>query len=201
MDTQIRSEKAWSIPYELKQRLGSFEFPFLSNLSLEDLKRVMEFPKPLHRFHNQRAKNLHAAMHRIKNTYCGNAAHIWADRPSSATIVRRFLEFDGIGQKIATMAVNILVRDFRIPVRDCYSIDISVDVQIRRVFSRMGFVSEDASPDYIIFRAREMNPEYPGIFDVVLWKVGRTVCRPKDPLCKSCDWSALCAFMRSGYDT
>ena len=194
MDRQIRAEKAWKIPYELKQRIGSLAMEHLSGLTINDIGWAMRHPSPLHRFANVMTENLFSAVHRIGNHYHGDARRIWDNRPPSATIVRRFLEFDGVGQKIATMAANILVRDFRIPVSDYYSIDISVDVQVRRVFSRMGFAPEGADMDYIVYRARELHPEYPGIFDTALWEVGRSVCRPKQPMCEQCSWAQLCAY-------
>jgi len=193
MDRQIKAEKAWRAPYELKCRLGFFDFPSLARLSLEELERAMREPEPLHRFPTMMAENLYSAIRRIEHEFHGDATAIWAGRPSSAAVVRRFFEFDGVGQKIATMAANTLVRDFRIEVSDCYSIDISVDVQIKRVFSRMGFVPRNASTEYIIYRARELHPEYPGIFDLVLWELGRTLCRPNQPVCEECSWSQLCA--------
>lgn len=194
MDRGIKAERAWGIPHELQQRLGSFEFPFLLRLSLEQLENAMEQPTPLHRFNTVMAKNLYTAIHHISEVYDGNAGAIWAGRPSSAAIVRRFLEFDGAGPKVATMAANILVRDLSVDVTDRYSIDISVDVHIRRVMRRMGFVPEGASDEYIIYRTREMYPEYPGIFDLILWDLGRAVCRPEDPACAACKWAAQCAY-------
>jgi endonuclease III len=196
MDRGIKAERAWGIPYELQQRLGSFEFPFLLHLSPEELEHAMAYPMPLHRFNTMMAKNLYAAIHHIGEVYDGNAGAIWAERPSSAAIVRRFLEFDGAGPKVATMAANILVRDLSVDVADRYSIDISVDVHIRRVMRRMGFVPEGASDEYIIYRAREMYPEYPGIFDLVLWNLGRAVCRPENPVCATCEWAAQCVYAR-----
>ena len=201
MDRQIKTEKAWQIPYKLKQRLGFFDFANLATLgesSPGKLEEAMLQPTPLHRFPNEMSKNLLAAIHRIRNEFCGNAGAIWTGRPSSATIVRRFLEFRAVGQKIATMAANILVRDFRVEVSDRYSIDISVDVQVTRVFARMGFVPQDSSVDYLIFRARELHPNYPGIFDLVLWELGRTVCRPTQPACDKCRYSHFCAYANGG---
>jgi uncharacterized HhH-GPD family protein len=201
MDRQIRAEKAWGIPYELRLRLGFFDFANLAKLaevSPEKLDEAMLRPTPMHRFPNEMSKNILSAVHRIRNEFCGNAAAIWTGKPSSATIVRRFLEFRGVGQKIASMAANILVRDFRVDVSDRYSIDISVDVQITRVFSRMGFVPKNGSVDYLIFRARELHPEYPGIFDLVLWELGREVCRPLKPACIRCRFSNLCAHKNVG---
>jgi endonuclease-3 len=201
MDRQIRAEKAWRIPYELKLRLGFFDFANLTILgesSPGKLEEAMLQPTTLHRFPNEMSKNIIYAVRHIRNEYSSNAAAIWTGKPSSSTIVRRFLELRGVGQKIASMAANILVRDFRIDVSDRYSIDISVDVHITRVFTRMGFVPKNASVDYLIFRARELHPEYPGIFDLVLWELGREVCRPLQPACPRCRFSGHCAYNHEG---
>lgn len=199
MDRVGKAERAWGIPYELQQRLGSFEFPFLLQLSLQELENAMKQPTSLHWLNNVMPKNMYKAIHRISDVYNGNAGAIWAGRPSSATIVRRFLEFDGAGPKVATMAANILVRDLGVEVSDRYSIDISVDVHVRRVLSRMGFVPEGESDEYIIYRAREMYPEYPGVFDLILWDLGRTLCRPENPACTSCEWAAQCAYAHADH--
>jgi len=183
MDRQMRAEKAWLIPYRLSERLGYFDFPGLARTSLEKLRAAMHNPAPLHRFPDDMACYLHLGIQRIGTEYGGNASRIWAGEPPSATIVRRFLEFEGVGPKIATMAANILVREFRIPVSDRYSIDISADVQVRRVFARLGFVPENATPEYLVYRARELWPEYPGIFDAALWELGREICHSRVPLC------------------
>jgi endonuclease III len=84
------------------------------------------------------------------------------------------------------MAANILVREFKIPVADKISIDISVDSQVRRVFARLGFVGGDATNDQIIYRARDLNPLYPGVFDLSLWEIGRNWCHPRKPDCANC---------------
>ena len=147
MDRQMSAEKAWRIPYNLREAVGCFDFATLAGLTESYLRQVMSGPPALHRFPETMAKNLYSALRRIEAQYGGDASMIWVGRHSSATIVRRFLEFDGVGQKIATMAANILVRDFRIPVSDRYSIDMSVDVQVRRVFTRMGFVPDNASAE------------------------------------------------------
>jgi hypothetical protein len=81
-----------------------------------------------------------------------------------------------------------------VEVADRSSIDISVDVHIRRIFARMGFVPQGASDEMVIARAREMNPEYPGILDLLLWNLGRERCRPTDPRCDDCHWKDWCAY-------
>lgn len=126
---------------------------------------------------------------RIIDKYEGKANKIWNDNPSSATVVYRFLEFDGCGIKIATMAANILARQFKIPMKDYYSIDISPDVHIRRVLYRLGFIEKNAKVERVIYKARELNPEYPGLIDYLCWEIGKNYCKPKfkDCECKKCD--------------
>ena len=91
------------------------------------------------------AENFYYALQKIHNDYDDQAFKIWSNNPKSATVVRRFLGFKGVGLKIANMAANMLVRDFNIPMKDYNSIDISVDTHIRRLFKRLGFVNENAN--------------------------------------------------------
>jgi endonuclease III len=134
----------------------------------------------------------YAAIQMIDEKYFGDASRIWQDRPSSAGIVRRFLEFKGAGPKIATMAANILVRDFKIPVSDKYSIDISPDVHVRRSFERLGLIREGASVEELIYTARELNPDYPGVFDLAAWEIGRNWCHQRIPECSECYMNKQC---------
>jgi uncharacterized HhH-GPD family protein len=192
MDRQWQAEKCWAVPYRLKERLGSFEFNDLRVLSREKVAVLFVQAPPLHRMKENMADVFHAAIQRIGEQYTGNASLIWQGQPSSATIVRRFLEFNGAGPKIATMAANILVREFKVPVSDKHSIDISPDVQVRRVFERLNLIREGASNEEIIYTARELHPPYPGIFDIAAWEIGREWCRPRSPECEGCYLQAHC---------
>ena len=138
---EIKAELAGMIPYRLSQKIGGFEFKRLTDLSEHRIYRLMTKPDSLHRFPDQMTKNLHAAINHIKDEYGGIASRIWKGKPSSADVVYRFLQFRGVGPKIATLATNILARDFKVPFSDYYSIDVSVDVHVRRVFRRLGFAS------------------------------------------------------------
>lgn len=192
MDRQFKAERAWLIPHLLRKRLGTFELLPLADVSTERLRELFATPPSLHRFPEVMSRNAYAAFQRIRSQYGGDASRIWSDRPSSALLVLRFLEFDGIGPKIATMAANILVRDFKVEVSDKYSLDISPDVQVRRVFTRLGLIRENASNEELVYTARAMHPEYPGIFDLAAWDVGRTWCHPRQPACVSCCLRGVC---------
>jgi hypothetical protein len=124
MDRQIKAERAWLIPHRISEKLGGFSMDTLVQLSQKEVFRLMSRPVPLHRFADTMSRLFHAAVQRIAEEYAGDASSIWANRPSSAEVVCRFLQFDGVGPKIATMAANILARDYKVPFSDYYSIDI-----------------------------------------------------------------------------
>lgn len=110
MDRQVRAERAWLIPYRISEKLGAFSMQALGALLKEDVNHLMRAPKPLHRFVDMMANHFYSAVQWIKEKYGGDASRIWANKPSSAEVVCRFLEFKGVGPKIGSMAANILAR-------------------------------------------------------------------------------------------
>ena len=200
MDRQIKAERAWLIPYRVSQRIGGFTIGRLIELSLDDVKRIMREPAPLHWLVEKMPKYFHSAVHRIKNVYRGDAALIWKDSPSSAELVYRFLGFEGVGPKISSMAANILVRDFKVPLSDYYSIDVSADTHVRRVFPRLGLCSLDPTAEQVIYKARALHPEFPGMMDLPCWEIGRNWCKPENPKCGDCYMNDLCATALQGAD-
>jgi endonuclease III len=176
--------------------LGTFDIDELSKVSLE--KYIQMFNQGhYHRFNDTAASDFYYAVQKIKNDYEGNARKIWEGNPSSAKVVSRFLEFKGMGIKIATMATNILARQFKIPMSDYYSIDISPDVHVQRILKRLGYLSENATIDQVIYKAREINPEFPGLIDFSCWKIGRENCHPTNPECESCPLKKECKYFIS----
>lgn len=192
MDRQIKAERAWMIPHLVSKEIGSFEIEILKNLSQKEIAKIFSKNK-LHRFNDTMSKVFYEGIKDIVNKYAGDASVIWKNKPSSSSVVYKFLEFRGSGIKISTMAANILARQFKIPFSDYYSIDISPDVHIIRVMKRMGLVPPKANNDMIIYKARELNPEFPGIIDNSCWEIGRTWCRPNRPDCNSCIVNKECA--------
>lgn len=177
MDRQIKAERAWMIPYQVSQELSSFTMETLLKNSLDDFTEIFT-RRSFHRFNTDMAKYFYLGIKRIHEQYHDDASNIWKNNPASASVVRRFLQIDGVGIKIATMAANILARDFKISLKERLCIDISPDIQVIRVFKRLGLIADNSSADELLYRARELNPEYPGIFDLSSWEIGRNWCRP-----------------------
>lgn len=191
MDRQTKAERAWMIPCKIKGILGGFEFSILEEKTIDEWKEIFAVHS-LHRFNDKMAEVFYEAIQTIKNEYNGDASQIWTNNPSSASVVYRFLQFKGVGIKIATMATNILARQFKIPFSDYYAIDVSPDVHVKRVMYRNGLVKSNATNEEIIYKARELCPEFPGIIDYSLWEVGRSWCRPSNPDCSNCILKAEC---------
>ncbi|MDD4495265.1 MAG: iron-sulfur cluster loop [Eubacteriales bacterium] len=185
MDRQLKSERAWTIPYRIKEIIGSFDISVLQAVSLDEYKKIFS-DNALHRYNEIMADVFYSVVQDLATKYDGDASRIWSNNPSSAKVVYNFLQFKGVGPKIATMAANILARQFKIPFSDYYSIDISTDVHILRVLRRTGLVSPNAEIDSVVYKARELCPEFPGIIDFSCWEIGRAYCRPNNPNCREC---------------
>ncbi|MBI5446563.1 MAG: iron-sulfur cluster loop [Deltaproteobacteria bacterium] len=202
-DRQVDAGIAWLVPHRLRHRLdGAFDLETLAGLTTDRIQSLFEEEPKIHRLWKRMPGLVHAAIRRVAGVYGGDAARIWAGNPDSALLVYRLLEFDGVGQKISAMAANILVRDFHVPVRDRQSLDIPVDTHIKRLFRLLGLVSASGSESQvelrIIFKARALHPEYPGILDLPLWELGRSTCRagaPNRGVCPLRDW---CAHAQEG---
>ena len=196
MDRQIRAERAWLIPFRFMEKLGNFSMETLLKQSESDIRNLMSNPEPLHRFVDIMSGFFFKAIRRIEEQYGSDASRIWSGKPSSANVVYRFLEFDGVGPKIASMDANILAREFKVEFSDYFSIDVSADVHVRRVFWRLGLTPKEASVDQLIFRARGLHPEFPGLMDFPAWEIGRNWCRPKKRDCDECYMNDLCPSAR-----
>jgi len=184
-DQGVVAESAWGKPFELKTRFKHLNVRKIATLKDDDINTVFSEPSKIHRFWKTMGRRIIDASKKITDKYNGKAENIWNDNPTSEEMERRFREFDGIGQKKASMAVNILVRDFGVHVQNLSGIDVSYDVMVRRVFLRAGLSKKD-SQEGIIKAARELNPEYPGALDYPTWLIGRTYCLTTYPLCSQC---------------
>lgn len=192
-DQQITAKRAWMIPIRIGSAINSYHFSDFAHLEEVWLKKFFN-NEGLHRFNDKVAGWYFEAIQRIKSEYGSDASQLWRDKPSSATVVRRFLHFDGIGIKIATMATNILARDFHVPMADYSAIDISPDIHVKRVFRRLGLltIESDKSGIDLLYIARELNPTYPGIFDYSTWEIGQNWCKVRVPICSQCYMNDLC---------
>ena len=190
-DQGLVRERAWEIPYLLGQRIGHLDVDRLARIHAQTIIRIFNQSPKLHRFPQVMALMVKQACQMVIKKYDRCPENIWNNNPGSKELYQRLLEFKGIGQKKASMAMNILMRDFNIVLKDKKRIDVSYDIHIRRVFLKTGLVKKDKL-DLIIKTARELNPEYPGILDKPCWLIGHQYCHLHNQECKNCPLNKVC---------
>jgi endonuclease III len=189
-DRGILAERAWNAPTELRKRLGHLDPHQLAKMNVDDLEQTIRHPEPLTRWPRIIAKCVIGASRLLVDRYDGIPEKIWNDNPRAGDLQRRFLEFDGFGDKISAMATDILHRLKHVPMHDFSGIDVAADIHVRRVFLRSGLIDDD-TPEAAVRAARMLNPDYPGELDSA-WNVGRNFCHPTNPDCIHCPLSSAC---------
>lgn len=189
-DQGIVAERAWAAPYELARRLGHLD-PYRLGEDLAGIAKAVATPPMLQRFVNTIPPWIASAAWRVVRDYGGDAGRIWSDEPTADEVERRLRAFDGIGQKKAAMAVEMLERDLKVPIKALHGTDIAYDVHVRRVFLRTGLADRD-DRDHMVAQGRLLNPSRPGAIDFPMWLVGRRWCRPGVPSCPECALFAVC---------
>jgi uncharacterized HhH-GPD family protein len=189
-DQGIPYERAWRAPLDLRRRLGSLE-PASLVADPERVRAAVAQPPALHRYVQNMPKWLVAAARRLLEQYGGDAGAIWAGSPTAKELQGRFQAFDGIGQKKAAMAVELLERHLGVPVAMMEGSDIAYDIHVRRVFLRSGLVDRD-DPLAMIEVARLLHPERPGALDDPAWRIGEQWCHRTAPECPACALRSAC---------
>ena len=202
MDRQIPADKAWNIPLLVAEELGGKDFSLFLSKDKEYYHNLFK-NNNYHRFVNDMAQLFYETIQKIHNDYNDDASNIWNDTPSSGELVYRFLEFNGVGIKLATMAANLLSRDYKVKLKDYYAIDISPDVHVKRTMYRLGYLSEKPNHDLslitreeVIYRAKSINPEFPGLLDLAFFLVGyKKICTNSKCSADKCPFKNCCRKM------
>jgi len=77
---------------------------------------------------------------------------------------------------------------------------IKPDLQVRKVFLRLGLIGEKASVEEIVKIGKtiaEETNERPCTIDWLLWRFGSEVCKTKNPLCDKCSFDESCSYRRN----
>ncbi|MYE33715.1 MAG: iron-sulfur cluster loop [Gemmatimonadales bacterium] len=199
-DRQTKADIAWSLPHAIREAAGGFDIDTLLGLDKDTWTSVLASSG--HRLATKMEQLLPAAVRHIWDRYGGDASRIWAAGSSGAAVARRFLAFDGVGLKIANMAVNILIRDFGIRLTRPMP-DIAVDTHVLRVFERLGLLdrldhselrsTKEKQALRLQLHARELSPEWPGELDWPAWWIGNTWCHAgRAPECHACCMGSVC---------
>lgn len=186
----IPAERAWAGPARLLERFGTLD-PGIIAGDPDGIRLAVQAAPMLHRFKETLPRWIVSAAERLAVEYGGDASRIWAPGTQVLDVIERLGEFDGIGRKKAVMAVEILVRHFRVPLAGREHSTVAYDVHVRRVFLRSGLVDTD-SREAMEAAAAEFSPDAPGMLDLPSWLIGRLWCRPQVPRCTECRLGKVC---------
>jgi uncharacterized HhH-GPD family protein len=189
-DQNIPYVRAWRAPLELQRRLGAVD-PATLLADPEAVRAAVGEAPALHRFVEKMPRWLVSAAHRVMENYSGDAGSIWSGSPTAKDLQARFLAFDGIGQKKAAMAVELLERHLGVSVTMMEGSNIAYDIHVRRVFMRAGLADRD-DPSEMVAVARELHPDRPGALDDPAWRIGAQWCHRQDPECGACAIRQAC---------
>lgn len=192
MNVQMKSKKAFAVPVTIAKILGSYDFSAFLEKDEDFYVEVFEKHK-LHRYKENKAKVFYKAVQRIHNYYNDDVRNIWNDEPSSAELIMRLKEFDGVGIKVATMTTNLLLRDYDIKIKDRHCIDVSPDVHVKRTMKRLGLVKTEDN-ESVMLAGRMISPEYPALLDYGFWKIGYDkICEDNACHADKCPYGKFCS--------
>lgn len=183
-DYQMPADRAWATPYNLAQRIGGWSVELVAG-NPRAVHQAFLGPPAIHRFPNQTTDFVIDGAQRVIDQYDGEAGNVWNDRPTAVELQRRLVEFKGISQKKAAMAVEILYAQLGVDIAEMEGSDIAYDVHVRRLMLRTGLAERD-NVTHMVERARELHPERPGALDLPMWEIGRTWCHKREPECEQC---------------
>lgn len=192
LDRGTKADIIWTIPYDIKQKLGHLDPYKIYKMSLEELADLFDRLPHRPRYVNDAPRTVRDLTRIVIEECNGDAARIWTGK-RAAEVKRTFLSIYGVGPGIANMAILLIEQAFPIRFNDLDRphMDIKPDVHTKRVLYRLG-MSEGEDEIAAIEATRRMNPSWPGALDGALWWIGRQWCRPTNPNCLNCLVNLVC---------
>jgi uncharacterized HhH-GPD family protein len=110
LDQQVKMEKAFSGPYELKQRLGHLDAGQIARMDPERLDAVFRERPALHRFPGNMARRVQQLCQVISSEYEGDASALWRDARDGAELARRISALPGFGEQKTQITIAVLAK-------------------------------------------------------------------------------------------
>jgi|SRR5579864_1986842 len=117
LDQQVKMEKAFAGPYELKKRLGDLDARKIAAMDPEALDRVFRERPALHRFPGSMARRVQAMCAAIVTDYGGDAEAVWRDASTGDELAARIKKLPGFGDMKAKILISVLAKKFDVKPR------------------------------------------------------------------------------------
>lgn len=112
LDQQVKMEKAFGGPYELKRRLGHLDVRKIATIDPDKLVAVFRERPALHRFPGSMATRVQAMCQAVVKEYGGDAAAVWRDARDGDDLAARIKKLPGFGDMKVKILVAILAKKF-----------------------------------------------------------------------------------------
>ena len=112
LDQQVKMEKAFGGPYELKRRLGHLDVQKIASMDPDKLNAVFRERPALHRFPGSMAGRVQALCKVIVQEYGGDAGSVWKNARDGDDLAARIKKLPGFGDMKVKILVAILAKRF-----------------------------------------------------------------------------------------
>src|SRR3977135_2923349 len=112
LDQQVKMEKAFAGPYELKRRLGHLDVREIASMDPDKLGAAFRERPALHRFPGSMATRVQALCQAIVKDYAGDAGSIWKGARDGDDLAARIKQLPGFGDMKVKILVAILAKKF-----------------------------------------------------------------------------------------
>jgi uncharacterized HhH-GPD family protein len=112
LDQQVKMEKAFRGPYDLKQRLGHLDAKQIAEMDPEKLVKIFRERPALHRFPGSMAKRVQALCQAIVDDYSGDAGAVWRNARDGDDLAARIKKLPGFGDMKVKILVAVLAKKF-----------------------------------------------------------------------------------------
>src|SRR5712691_12022437 len=89
LDQQVKMEKAFGGPYELKRRLGHLDVREIASMDPERLDKIFRERPALHRFPGNMARRVQAMGQAVVKEYGGDAGSVWRGARDGDDLAKR----------------------------------------------------------------------------------------------------------------
>lgn len=117
LDQQVKMEKAFGGPYELKRRLGHLDAHKIAAMDPDRLDAVFRERPALHRFPGSMARRVQAMCQVIVNDYRGDAGSVWKEASDGDDLAARIKKLPGFGDMKVKILVAVLAKKFGVKPR------------------------------------------------------------------------------------
>jgi uncharacterized HhH-GPD family protein len=114
LDQQVKMEKAFRGPYDLKQRLGVLDARKIAAMDPDKLVKVFRERPALHRFPGSMAARVQALCQAVVDDYQGDAAAVWTRAKDGDDLAARIKKLPGFGDMKVKILVAVLAKKFNV---------------------------------------------------------------------------------------